>query len=275
MNISIEQANKLLAALAADAVVVADEQSADEGTDTDALLATIHDNLSTTLRPTLEEQMKPVIESNYLGRFTGTLRSALNRAFGFTNKELERMTIEQMVNKCKQVIDGYVSQTEAQRQTAIETAISGYEAQLQQMKDNYEAMLAAAHNKQRERDITTRCMTMLEKLPRKGGDITEQAEMLRNKMQAAYEVQYNEADKTLALYKEDKPVLADNNQPLTDENFARMWAEKAGILVNDTRHISPADVKAGHSGGYGKGIITTNNTSANGAMEAIVAWAEQ
>lgn len=102
MNISIEQANKLLAALAADAVVVADEQSADEGTDTDALLATIHDNLSTTLRPTLEEQMKPVIESNYLGRFTGTLRSALNRAFGFTNKELERMTIEQMVNKCKQ-----------------------------------------------------------------------------------------------------------------------------------------------------------------------------
>ncbi len=275
MNISIEQANKLLAALAGDVAVVADEQSADAGTDTDALLATIHDNLSTTLRPTLEEQLKPVIESNYLGRFNGTLRSALNRAFGFTNKELERMTIEQMVNKCKQVVDGYMSQTEAERQTAMETAISGYEAQLQQVKDNYEAMLMAERNKQTERDITTRCIAMLEKLPRKGGDITEQAEMLRHKMQAAYHVQFNEADKTLALYKEDKPVLADNNQPLTDENFARMWAEKAGILVNDTRHISPADVKAGHSGGYASGIVVTNHASPDSAMEAIVAWAEQ
>jgi len=254
---------------------VADEQSADAGTDTDALLATIHDNLSTTLRPTLEEQLKPVIESNYLGRFNGTLRSALNRAFGFTNKELERMTIEQMVNKCKQVVDGYMSQTEAERQTAMETAISGYEAQLQQVKDNYEAMLMAERNKQTERDITTRCIAMLEKLPRKGGDITEQAAMLRHKMQAAYHVQFNEADKTLALYKEDKPVLADNNQPLTDENFARMWAEKAGILVNDTRHISPADVKAGHSGGYASGIVVTNHASPDSAMEAIVAWAEQ
>ncbi|OSZ79110.1 hypothetical protein CAP35_12915 [Chitinophagaceae bacterium IBVUCB1] len=253
---------------------MADEQQVSADVDTDALLATIQDNMSTTLRPTLEEQLKPVIESNYLGRFSGTLRSALNRAFGFKNKELEKMSIEQMVNKCRELVDGYINQTDAEKQTAIETAINGYEAQLQQIKDNYEAMLATERGKQTQRDVTTRCIALLERLPRKGGDITEQADMLRHKMQTAYDVRYNSDGNKLEFYKEDKPVLADDNQPMSDERFARMWAEKAGILVNDTRHISPADVKAGHSGGYGSGVIIAQS-SPNDAMEAIVAWAEQ
>lgn len=275
MNISVEQANKLLAALAGDVAVVADEQMADTGIDTDALLATINDNISTNLRPTLEEQMKPLIEHNYLGRFTGTMRAAIYRIFEIPRKELDNMNIEQMVKRCKELVDGYVHQTDAERQAATEAAINGYEVQLQELKETYETQLAAERDKQTQQDITTRCISLLEKLPRKGGDITEQAEMLRYKMQHAYDIRYNEANKQLEFYKEDKPVLADNNQPLSDEGFARMWAEKAGILVNDTRHISPADVKAGHSGGYGTGVIIANNTSPDNAMEAIVAWAEQ
>lgn len=274
MNISIEQANKLLAALAGNVAVVADEQQADANVDTEALLASINENITTNLRPTLEEQMKPLIEGNYLGRFTGTMRAAMYRIFNIPRKELESLNIEQMVAKCKQMVDAQIAQNETERQQAAETAINGYEAQLQQIKDNYEAMLSAERNKQVQRDITARCMSLLERLPRKGGDIAEQAEMLRYKMQSAYDIRYNEAEKKLEFYKEDKPVFTDNNQPMSDESFARMWAEKAGILVNDTRHISPADVKAGHSGGYGSGVIIAQPAPDN-AMEAIVAWAEQ
>lgn len=274
MNISIEQANKLLAALAGNVAVVADEQQADANADTDALIASINENITTSLRPTLEEQMKPLIEGNYLGRFTGTMRAAMYRIFNIPRKELESLNIEQMVTKCKQMVDAQIAQTDTERQQAAETAINGYEAQLQQIKDNYETMLSAERNKQTQRDITARCMSLLEKLPRKGGDIAEQAEMLRYKMQSAYDIRYSETDKRLEFYKEDKPVFTDNNQPLSDESFARMWAEKAGILVNDTRHISPADVKAGHSSGYGSGVIIAQTTPDN-AMEAIVAWAEQ
>lgn len=274
MNISIEQANKLLAALAGNVAVVADEQQADANVDTEALLASINENITTNLRPTLEEQMKPLIEGNYLGRFTGTMRAAMYRIFNIPRKELESLNIEQMVTKCKQMVDAQIAQNETERQQAAETAINGYEAQLQQIKDNYEAMLSAERNKQVQRDITARCMSLLERLPRKGGDIAEQAEMLHYKMQSAYDIRYNEAEKKLEFYKEDKPVFTDNNQPMSDESFARMWAEKAGILVNDTRHISPADVKAGHSGGYGSGVIIAQPAPDN-AMEAIVAWAEQ
>lgn len=274
MNISIEQANKLLAALAGNVAVVADEQQADANVDTEALLASINENIATNLRPTLEEQMKPLIEGNYLGRFTGTMRAAMYRIFNIPRKELESLNIEQMVAKCKQMVDAQIAQNETERQQAAETAINGYEAQLQQIKDNYESMLSAERDKQVQRDITARCMSLLERLPRKGGDIAEQAEMLRYKMQSAYDIRYNEAEKKLEFYKEDKPVFTDNNQPMSDESFARMWAEKAGILVNDTRHISPADVKAGHSGGYGSGVIIAQPAPDN-AMEAIVAWAEQ
>lgn len=274
MNISIEQANKLLAALAGNVAVVADKQQADANVDTEALLASINENITTNLRPTLEEQMKPLIEGNYLGRFTGTMRAAMYRIFNIPRKELESLNIEQMVAKCKQMVDAQIAQNETERQQAAETAINGYEAQLQQIKDNYESMLSAERNKQVQRDITARCMSLLERLPRKGGDIAEQAEMLRYKMQSAYDIRYNEAEKKLEFYKEDKPVFTDNNQPMSDESFARMWAEKAGILVNDTRHISPADVKAGHSRGYGSGVIIAQPAPDN-AMEAIVAWAEQ
>eukprot|EP01136_Pigoraptor_vietnamica_P017530 Opistho-1_new@62811 len=135
MNISIEQANKLLAALAGNVAVVADEQQADANVDTEALLASINENITTNLRPTLEEQMKPLIEGNYLGRFTGTMRAAMYRIFNIPRKELESLNIEQMVTKCKQMVDAQIAQNETERQQAAETAINGYETQLQQIKD--------------------------------------------------------------------------------------------------------------------------------------------
>ena len=95
-------------------------------------------------------------------------------------------------------------------------------------------------------------------------------------MHATFEVRYNEEKKQLEFYKEGKPVVSDNNAPITDEDFARSWAEKAGILVNAPRHITPADVKAGQQGAYASGVISLSEEDAqDDAMEAIAAWAEQ
>jgi hypothetical protein len=61
---------------------------------------------------------------------------------------------------------------------------------------------------------------------------------------------------------------------VSDEDYARNWADKTGILVHDTRHISPADVMAGQQGMYGTGIVhLSNEDTANNGMDAIVAWA--
>lgn len=276
MKLSIEQVNKLLSALLGDAEVAEDEQQADATIETEHLLATINDGISKTIRPSIEEQLKPTLEAAFTGRHLGALRSAAQRVFNVPKRELEDMSIEQLLSKCKAAIDERTSQTGDERLSSLEATIQNYESQMDQLKADYEYRLKEAGEKFIQRDIAARCVSIIEKLPRKGGDLQEQADMLRYKMHATFEVRYNEEKKQLEFYKEGKPVVSDNNAPITDEDFARSWAEKAGILVNDTRHITPADVKAGQQGAYASGVISLSEEDAqDDAMEAIAAWAEQ
>lgn len=275
MKISIEQANKLLEALQGGVAVVADEQLADTDYDAKTLLHTINENLAAVLRPQIEQQIKPAMESNFTGRYNGALRAAATRLFGVAKKDMDDLSLDQIITKCKEAASNNVEQADAETRTIIETAVHNYEQQLETLKASYEQQLQTERERYTQKDIAARCLSIIDKLPRKGGDLMEQAEMLQHKMQSAYDVRYNEATKRLEFYKEGKLAVLDNNQPLTDEDFARMWAAKAGILVNDTRHISPADVKAGQQGAYTSGVIQTNDASANTAMDAIVAWAEQ
>lgn len=272
MKISIEQANKLLAALQVDAAVAEDEHEADAGIDTDTLVKQVNQTIAASLRPVIEAQLKPEFESNFMGRYSGTLRAAVTRIFNIPKKDIDDLTVEQVVAKCKAVAET-LPQAEAERLAMLEVAVHGYEQQLEELKTGYEQRLDAERQKQLQKDITARCLSLIERLPRKGGDLYEQAEMLRHKMQMVYDVHYNEGTKALEFYKDNQPAVQDNNQLVSDEDFARMWAAKAGILVNDTRHILPADIKAGQQGTYGSGVIHTGDIQANDAMDAIVAWA--
>jgi hypothetical protein len=274
MKLSIEQAGKLLNALLGDAAVVENEHDADD-VQTDELLAAINESVSKTLRPSLEEQLKPSLEAAFTGRHLGALRSAAQRVFNVPKRELEDMTIEQLLVKCKGAVETRATQTEDQKLLELEATIHGYESQIEQLKTVHETQLREANEKYVQRDIAARCISIIEKLPRKGGDLNEQADMLRYKMNATYEVRYNEATKQLEFYKEGKPATGEGNTPVTDEDFARHWAEKAGILVSDTRHITPADVKAGQQGMYATGVITiSDDDRADDTMEAIAAWAD-
>jgi hypothetical protein len=276
MKLSIEQANKLLSALLGDAEVAEDEQQTDDTIDTGQLIATINEGISKTLKPSIEEQIKPTLEAAFTGRHLGALRSAAQRVFNVPKRELEDMSIEQLLSKCRAALDERTSQSDDERVSSLQERVYNYESQIDQLKADYEYRLKEANEKFVQRDITARCVSIMEKLPRKGGDLQEQADMLRYKMHATYEVRYNEAKKQLEFYREGKPVVSDGNTPVSDEDFARHWAEKAGILVNDTRHIAPADVKAGQQGAYATGVISLGSDDAqDDAMEAIAAWADQ
>lgn len=275
MKISIEQANKLLSGLLADVAVAENEHEADINVDVSALLNSVNVSLIKAMRPALEEELKPALEAPLHARFMGTLRSAIGRSFNIPKHEISDMGIEQLMAKCKTMIDSRNSQTDDEKQAALEKTVQGYEAHLEEIKSTYEKQLEQERTKYTQKDISARCLSIVERLPRKGGDLQEQADMLRYKMQSVYEVRYNEQTKKLEFYKEGKPAVADNSEPVNDEDFARTWAEKAGILVHDTRHISPADVKAGQQGMYASGIISiSNDDAADSTMDAIVAWAE-
>lgn len=272
MKLSIEQANKLLSQLAAGVTVVEDEQQADTNADLEAVFNNIGQVVGKAIRPSLEEEVKAGTDAAFTARYLGALRSAAHRVFNIPRRELEELSVEQLLSKCKGTQDSRYSQTEAERQTGLEASIREYEVQLEQLKAGHEQQLTAERTKYIQRDIAARCISIIEKLPRKGGDLQEQADMLRYKMQKVYEVRYNEDSKQLEFYKEGKPAMTETNEPVTDEEFARTWAERAGILVRDTRHIQPADVQAGLTGTYA--AVSTNQDDHAGGMNAIEAWAE-
>lgn len=275
MKISIEQANKLLAAWVADVVVVENETDADNEASIDDLAISVNDAISKSLKPLLEEQLKASMEPAFTGRYLGALRSAAQRVFNVPKRELEEMTIEQVLARCKGSLESRYSQTDEQKQTQLETTINEYEGQIEKLKLQHEQILQDERLKYMQKDIASRCISLMEKMPRKGGDLQEQADMLKYKMQATYEVRYNEDTHKLEFYKEGKPAMKDDTHPVTDEDFARNWAEKAGILVHDTRHISPAEVKAGQQGGYAGMYITDQDTETDNGINAIAAWADR
>ncbi len=272
MKLSIEQANKLLSQLTAGVTVVGDEQRADKNSDLEAVFTNISQVVGKAIRPSLEEEVKASTDAAFTARYLGALRSAAHRVFNIPRRELEELSVEQLLSKCKGTIETRYTQTEAERQTGVEATIREYETQMEQLKASHEAQLTEERAKYMQRDITARCLSIIEKLPRKGGDLQEQADMLRYKMQKVYEVRYNEDARQLEFYKEGKPAVNDTNQPVTDEDFAHTWAERAGILVRDTRHIQPANVQAGQNGGYAG--ITLSGDEPAGGMNAIEAWAE-
>ncbi len=273
MKLSIDQANKLLSQLTAGVTVVADKQQADKNADVEAVFDNISQVVGKAIRPALEEELKASSDAAFTARYLGTLRSAAHRVFNIPRRELEELSVEQLLSKCKGALESRYTQTDAERQTGLEATVREYEQQLEQLKVQHEEELKAEQAKYMQRDITARCLGIVEKLPRKGGDLQEQAEMLSYKIQKAYEVRYNENTCRLELYKEGKPANNENNTPLTDEDFAREWAERAGILVKDNRHISPADVQAGQQNGF-MSMLTDTDEQTPGAMNAIEAWAE-
>ncbi|MEZ5016985.1 MAG: hypothetical protein R2800_08020 [Flavipsychrobacter sp.] len=274
MKLSIEQANKLLSALVSDVAVVANDAEADADVNLDQVATQLTDKVSAALRSTIEEEAKADFEQNFIGRYSGALRSAAQRVFNVHKRELEDMNFEELLTKCKTAIEDNFTAADTERVAQMETTISEYEAQLDQIKSNYETQLAQERGKYTQQAIADRCLNMIQQLPRKGGDLQEQAEMLRDRMQKVYEVRYNETTKQLEFYKEGAPAISDNNEPVTDEGFARTWAERAGILVHDTRHLSPAAIKAGQQPAFAQGLIIPDD-GPNSPLDAIQAWTEE
>src|SRR6476661_1836317 len=127
MKLSIEQASKLLNALLGDAAVVADEREADADLSHEQLISTISDTLSKTLRPAIEEQLKPTLEAGFTGRYLGALRSAAQRVFNVPKRELEDMSIEQVLAKCKGAFETRTNQSGDERMVSLEATIHDYE----------------------------------------------------------------------------------------------------------------------------------------------------
>lgn len=240
MKISFEQANELLSGVLGNVQVVAND--ADKDVDVNALSTEMETSMKAILKPSIENELKDTIEASLVGKSLGSLRAVAQRTFSIPRGDLDGLEIPEIVAKIKETLDSRFTQTDSERNSKYEETVRKYEQDIENMKLEHDKAIQTERDKYVLRDISGRCMSLLESIPRKGGDLQEQADLLRFKMQSQYETKYNEETKRIEFYKDGNLVLNDKQKPLTDEDFAKSWAEKAGILTNDTRHVVPSTV---------------------------------
>lgn len=235
-KISIEQANELLSQIGVDAAVVAD--NADD-VNMDELTDSALEKVKSTVRPDVEKEVREAATSEFTGKFHNSLRSVAVRVFNIPRRELADMDADAILAKCKESMASKANDNDWAKEK--EEIVQAYEKQIQDWEAKYNTDLAAKDAMFIERDIDAVCLSIVEKLPRKGGDLKEQAEMLKYRMRQNYDVRINNGN--IELYTKDGQPAKEGNKAVKVDDYAKNWAEKAGILVSDTRHITPAEAR--------------------------------
>lgn len=262
MKISRQSAEQLLKELLQDVVVV-DDKDADRNVKIEDLVAQVSENLGNSIAQDIETKTETATIEKNTGRLLGEMRRAMARTFGIPAREFEGKEIKDIIELAKTAYDTNNNKKLEDWQKERTHLVADFDNERQALIGEWEGRVQAAEQKYIDRDITARVFSLIEKLPRKGGDLQEQAEMLIMKAKNTYDVRYNEQKQCLEFYRDGKQAMDDKNKPLTDEAFARMWADKAGILARDTRHISPKDVQTGNAKAEPGVQVVINNLPKN------------
>jgi hypothetical protein len=233
MKISNETAQKLLAELGVDVEVVAENE------DKDVDINSLVEDVTNTLKPTIETGLKETLETAIGARQNGTALSAIQQVFGIPKKDLDGKTFKEMFGIVKEHVSKGGADEANEWKTKYETAVQDYEAQLEnketEWQTKYDADISVERQKYSDRDINDGFVALVNKLPRQGGDPLKQAKVLRNlAKEEGIEVSYDEGKKELVFKKDGKLLKADD----TISNLAKDVLP----VATSTNHIKPKDV---------------------------------
>ena len=242
MKLSIEQVNEYLRTLGVDAEVVTDEKDIAKDFKADELVQTTNDTIKEVVRADIEAETIDAKLPAEIGKTMGTLRSAIARAFGGTNKEYEGMEIKDIVAKAKEKyneVNGRVQNDWEQEKASM---VEEHEKLIEALKTEYDDKLAESNNKYIQRDIDAYFLTLAQSQAVKSGDITEHADTLQYKARKQYDVKWNDEKKVVEFWKDGR-VAMNGNKPIDHKEFAKDIFTKNGVLATGTQHLSPKDVK--------------------------------
>lgn len=238
MKLSREQAQKLLEKLLPDVQVVEDSTTED----LDAITQQLTDKIVDDHKPAIEQAALQTAKQSVAGEMGEMQRKQIMKQFGITDKNLLKdLTFEQMIAKGKEIF-AEASKLDVNQHNAKITELT---EQMQALQEQHEQALTKANSewetKFNHRDVTAQWQEILNKLPRKGGDLTQQAKMLHQAAMAEYQVKYNSEKKRNEFFKDNQVALQDG-KIMEDVKFAEQWAKDIGILADSTSHINPSTV---------------------------------
>lgn len=233
MKVSQKQLTELLSSLGLDVELVEDDNA-------EFNPETVTGELQSYFQPEIEKALTEKLESAAGAKSNGAALSAIQFHFGIPKKELDGKTFKEMfaIVKEKQQNSGEASEYKQK----YEDAVRDYEAQIEKLdadwKLKHETEVSAEKAKYINRDIEASYQTLVEKMPRKGGDLTKQSRAIRNLLKEdGITEEYDEASKSLKLFKDGKPLKV--------EDTIKSYAADILPLATSTAHVNPAEVRAG------------------------------
>lgn len=242
MKFSKQQAQKLLAEYLAGAEIVDDDNP---DFNHEEISGKISERVLSDKRPVIESELRETLKTQIAGEMGDMQRKQVAKVFGITDKKtLEGLKFEEMLGKGKEVLASSLkmnvddwNEKNKELSEQLQSEREAHEQALSKVNSDWEA-------KYNHRDVEAHWFNVLDKTPRLGGEIPEQAKMLHSYAESkGYTVKYNPEKKENEFYKDNQLVIEDG-KVLKDTEFATKWAEKAGILKTDNRHTPPGEVDA-------------------------------
>lgn len=264
MKLSKNKLPDLIVKLLADVELVDD----DSGDSIDNAYDSIVNNTRSEYKPVIEQELTPAIKQRVAGEMGDMQRKTVAKIFGITDKKtLEGKNLDEILALGKE----HLTNTLKLDVNESNSRIQELSDQLASMADTHQQEIGKINSewqtKYDMRDVNEHLLTLVNGLPRKGGDLATQAQMLMSAISAkGYQPKYDADKKKLNFYKDNQLVIEDG-KTIDDVKFAKEWADKAGILATDTRHINAADV---HTGKLPAGGAKPNP---NDPYAAVKAWA--
>jgi|SRR6185503_1440821 len=200
------------------------------------------------LTPVLEQELKPKHKSEFQGEISSLERKAIAEHFGIDKKLLEGLSHKDMLKLAKDAYTQTLNLDVSGANKKIEEIIAQHTAKEEGWENEKKQLNQQWQTKLTERDVTEGLMKVLEAIPRKGGEISEQAEMLRYKINKdGYEPRYNPEKRSVELYKDNQVALIGDKDKkvLKTEDYAASWAKAAGIFAEGTQHLPPNPLDKG------------------------------
>lgn len=235
MNLSIKQVNALLKQLGGSVVVVEDEK-ADTDANIEDIASEIEGVIVKQVRPAIEQELKESIGSVKAAEAGRMERSAVAKAFGLTPKELDGLSLTEMLAKGKETLSQGKQDGEAEFNARIAEMQADYDQRLEEANNQ----ITEARKKYVDRDINSKLSSFIEKVPRKGGKLDAQTSAFRHHLNQKFgDIEYDENTGEMSFVKDGKKVFNDRNKPFDFTELAKSWADDTGISVTDMRHETP------------------------------------
>lgn len=243
-KINLEQANELLNLLGVAAAVVdgSAENPAQDDVNIQELIKNIPEPNEDFIREKLRADIEEKVKAQNTGKWINSLRSKVAQTFGIKTASLADLSLEEILSMAKDSTKGNVDKAQQDWLNDREKLITEHDADTEKLKGNYERQLREAHTQYVRRDMRDRFLSILNNMPRTGGDLKTQTEALLAAAERQYTIKYDEEKGQVGLFTKDEaasPVFR-GKKILSDNDFAEEFAAQMGWKRTDNRGLPPA-----------------------------------